>query len=74
MGLNSVAIVGNKAANFGVLYSLSKLGGLPFQNRHLQFRFTFYRDHIRRCGADTLIAALLRQRATISLEEVNFRL
>jgi len=74
IGLNSVAIVGNKAANFGVLYSLSKLGGFTIPESAFAIPFHFYRDHIRRCGADTLIAALLRQRATISLEEVEFQL
>ena len=74
IGLNSVAIVGNKAANFGVLYKLSKLGGFTIPESAFAIPFHFYRDHIRRCGADTLIATLLRQRATISLEEVEFQL
>ena len=74
IGLNSVAIVGNKAANFGVLYSLSKLGGFTIPESAFAIPFHFYRDHIRCCGADTLIVALLRQRATISLEELESQL
>ena len=74
IGLNSVAVVGNKAANFGVLYNLSKLGGFTIPESAFAIPFHFYRDHIRRSGADTLIAQLLKQRATISLEEVEVQL
>lgn len=51
--------VGNKAANLGELYKLSRKGGFRIPESAFAIPFWFYEQHMIRSGADILIAELL---------------
>lgn len=51
--------VGNKAANFGILKELSENGKFKVPEAAFAIPFYFYEQHVKTCGADTLIRQLV---------------
>lgn len=56
---NSGKYVGNKAANFGVLYRLGKKYDFKTPEGAFAIPFYFYDQHVKSCGAKSLIDTLL---------------
>lgn len=65
----SFTYVGNKAANFGVLYDLGKKEGFKTPESAFAIPFYFYDHHVRNSMAQTLINELLQSKGSITKKD-----
>jgi phosphohistidine swiveling domain-containing protein len=61
MNRKSASFAGNKAANLGELYQISKTANFKTPEVAFAIPFYFYSKHIKKAGADKLIALLLEK-------------
>ncbi|MFO7657752.1 MAG: PEP/pyruvate-binding domain-containing protein, partial [Bacteroidales bacterium] len=71
---NSFAFVGNKAANFGVLYHISKESGFRVPESAFAIPFFFYHRHVSGSQASVLIDSLMKCSKQMSTDSIKLLL